>query len=258
MIHPIPSGTRDVLPDEMRELRAITERAARGLRAAPATARSRRRRSSTRRCSRAATSRGAAPAYRLFDEHGQRAGAALRHDGPDRAAWSRTRYADAEPPLRFCYFAHAYRGVRPQRGQPREFLQAGIELIGAPAPDGDAEALTLLCAALDAAGLRGLPHRPRRRGRSTRALLDALGGRRREARADPARARHARLRRARARGRLRSGSAPRRRELLAARAAAARRRRGAERGRDGPAADARGGPARRATSCWQPRGRRAA
>ena len=25
VIHPIPSGTRDVLPDEMRELRAITE-----------------------------------------------------------------------------------------------------------------------------------------------------------------------------------------------------------------------------------------
>ena len=24
MIHPIPSGTRDVLPDEMRELRAIS------------------------------------------------------------------------------------------------------------------------------------------------------------------------------------------------------------------------------------------
>ena len=26
MTHPIPSGTRDVLPDEMRELRAISER----------------------------------------------------------------------------------------------------------------------------------------------------------------------------------------------------------------------------------------
>ena len=26
MIHPIPAGTRDVLPDEMRELRAIGER----------------------------------------------------------------------------------------------------------------------------------------------------------------------------------------------------------------------------------------
>jgi ATP phosphoribosyltransferase regulatory subunit HisZ len=65
-----------------------------------------------------------------------------------------TRYATAEPPLRFCYFAHAYRGVRPHRGQMREFLQAGIELIGAPAPQGTAEALTVLYHALDAVGLR--------------------------------------------------------------------------------------------------------
>jgi ATP phosphoribosyltransferase regulatory subunit len=43
--------------------------------------------------------------------------------------------------------------VRPQRGQSREFLQAGIELIGARGPQGTAEALTVLCAALDAAGL---------------------------------------------------------------------------------------------------------
>jgi ATP phosphoribosyltransferase regulatory subunit HisZ len=48
MIHPIPSGTRDVLPDEMRELRAITE-ALRDVFGAPATARSTRPRSSTRR-----------------------------------------------------------------------------------------------------------------------------------------------------------------------------------------------------------------
>jgi ATP phosphoribosyltransferase regulatory subunit len=65
-----------------------------------------------------------------------------------------TRYPDAEPPLRFCYFAHAYRGVRPQRGQSREFLQAGIELIGAESPEGTAEVLTILCNALDAAGLQ--------------------------------------------------------------------------------------------------------
>jgi ATP phosphoribosyltransferase regulatory subunit len=64
-----------------------------------------------------------------------------------------TRYAHAEPPFRFSYFAHAYRGVRPQRGQPRELLQAGLELIGAPAPEGTAEALRVMCAALDAAGL---------------------------------------------------------------------------------------------------------
>ena len=64
-----------------------------------------------------------------------------------------TRYAAAEPPLRFCYFAHAYRSVRPQRGQAREILQAGLELVGAPGPDGTAEALSVLCAGLDAAGL---------------------------------------------------------------------------------------------------------
>jgi ATP phosphoribosyltransferase regulatory subunit len=44
--------------------------------------------------------------------------------------------------------------VRPQRGQSREFLQAGNELIGAAAPEGTAEVLTVLCAALDAAGLQ--------------------------------------------------------------------------------------------------------
>jgi ATP phosphoribosyltransferase regulatory subunit len=65
-----------------------------------------------------------------------------------------TRYAASEPPFRFCYFAHAYRGVRPQRGQSRELLQAGAELIGAAAPAGTAEVLRVLCAALDAAGLQ--------------------------------------------------------------------------------------------------------
>jgi ATP phosphoribosyltransferase regulatory subunit len=65
-----------------------------------------------------------------------------------------TRYGSTEPPMRFCYFAHCYRGVRPQRGQPRELLQAGIELVGSGAPEGTAEALTVLCHALDAVGLK--------------------------------------------------------------------------------------------------------
>ena len=55
VIHPIPPGTRDVLPDEMRELRAITRRPAAALREAPATARCGRRRWSTRRCCAPAT-----------------------------------------------------------------------------------------------------------------------------------------------------------------------------------------------------------
>ncbi len=93
------------------------------------------------------------PAYRVFDEQGNVL--VLRSDMTvPIARVAATRYAHLDPPLRFCYQAHAYRGVRPQRGQSREFLQAGIELIGSPAPEGTAEVLTVLCAALDAAGLR--------------------------------------------------------------------------------------------------------
>jgi ATP phosphoribosyltransferase regulatory subunit len=149
-IHPIPSGTRDVLPDEMRELRAITEtvrgvfeRDGYGEVWTPALEYE------------AVLGRGggAPPAYRVFDDHGEVL--ALRTDMTvPIARVVATRYAAAEPPLRLSYFAHAYRAVRPHRGQMREFLQAGIELIGAPAPHGTAEALTVLCHALEAAGLR--------------------------------------------------------------------------------------------------------
>jgi ATP phosphoribosyltransferase regulatory subunit len=146
----IPSGTRDVLPDEMRELRAMTdriravfERAGYGEVYTPALEYE----STFQRGPDAVQ-----PAYRLFDEQGNVL--VLRSDMTiPIARLVATRYAYAEPPLRFSYFAHAYRGVRPQRGQSREFLQAGVELVGAPAPEGTAEALSVLCAALDAAGL---------------------------------------------------------------------------------------------------------
>ena len=64
-----------------------------------------------------------------------------------------SRYADVEGPVRLCYLAPAYRAVRPQRGQMREFTQAGVELIGVPAPEGTAEVVAVLDAALDAVGL---------------------------------------------------------------------------------------------------------
>jgi ATP phosphoribosyltransferase regulatory subunit len=93
------------------------------------------------------------PAYRMFDEHGRVL--ILRTDMTvPIARLVATRYVTAEPPLRFSYFAHAYRTVRPQRGQSREFLQAGVELIGSPGPQGTAEALIVLCDALQAAGLQ--------------------------------------------------------------------------------------------------------
>lgn len=152
-IHPIPSGTRDVLPDEMRELRAITAtalevftRAGYGEVQTPAL--------EYEETLARGDVRGAPPAYRLFDEQGRVL--VLRSDMTvPIARLVATRFATAEPPLRLCYLAHAYRGVRPQRGQPREFLQAGIELVGATAPEGTAEALTVLCDVLDAVGLEG-------------------------------------------------------------------------------------------------------
>jgi ATP phosphoribosyltransferase regulatory subunit len=96
---------------------------------------------------------GRLPAYRVVDDHG--AVLALRSDMTvPIARVAATRYATADTPLRFSYLASVHRTVRPHRGQMREFLQAGIELIGSPAPQGTAEALTVLCRGLDAVGLR--------------------------------------------------------------------------------------------------------
>ena len=153
MTYPIPSGTRDVLPDEMRELRAIEsavratfERLDYGEISTPAL-------EYEDTLARADVG-DAKPTYRLFDEQG--AVLVLRSDMTvPIARVVGTRYPTAPLPLRFYYFAHAYRGVRPQRGQPREFLQAGVELVGSPSPEGTIEALNVLCAALDAVGLEG-------------------------------------------------------------------------------------------------------
>jgi ATP phosphoribosyltransferase regulatory subunit len=151
MIHPIPPGTRDILPDEMRELRrlhlaliGVFESRGYGEVATPAI--------EYDEVLARGDGRTAASAYRFFDERG--ALLALRSDMTvPIARLVASRYAGAEPPLRFCYLANAFRAVRPQRGQMREFAQAGVELIGAPAPTGTVEVVEVLEAALDAAGL---------------------------------------------------------------------------------------------------------
>jgi ATP phosphoribosyltransferase regulatory subunit len=150
MIHPIPPGTRDVLPDEMRELRRLNrallgvfEERGYGEVATPAIEYDE---------VLARGGRGTESAYRFFDESGELL--ALRSDMTvPIARLVANRYTKAELPLRLCYLASAYRAVRPQRGQMREFVQAGVELIGAAAPDGTAEVIEVLEAALDAAGL---------------------------------------------------------------------------------------------------------
>ncbi|HVD40975.1 MAG TPA: ATP phosphoribosyltransferase regulatory subunit [Solirubrobacterales bacterium] len=152
MIHPIPPGTRDVLPDEMRELRRLKHALLEvflgrgyGEVATPAIEYDE---TMARGDGRAARS-----SYRFFDESGELL--ALRSDMTvPIARLVAGRYADGEPPHRLCYLASAYRAVRPQSGQLREFEQAGVELIGAPASEGTVEVIEVLEAALDAAGLR--------------------------------------------------------------------------------------------------------
>jgi ATP phosphoribosyltransferase regulatory subunit len=152
MIHPIPPGTRDVLPDEMRELRRL-ERAlvetfeARGYGevATPAI-------EYDEVLSRG-DGRAAGSAYRFFDEGGELL--ALRSEMTvPIARLVASRFASAgEPPYRLCYLGSAYRAVRPQRGQMREMVHAGVELIGASPEEGTVEVIEVLEAALDAAGL---------------------------------------------------------------------------------------------------------
>jgi ATP phosphoribosyltransferase regulatory subunit len=152
MTHPIPQGTRDVLPDEMRELRALSDRmrarfeqAGYGEVWTPAL--------EYEDVLRTGDERAAGAGYRLFDETGQVL--ALRSDMTiPIARLIATRYRDAEPPFRFCYFAHAYRAMDRGAGQPREFLQGGLELVGVPGAAGDAEVLALCISALDEAGLK--------------------------------------------------------------------------------------------------------
>jgi ATP phosphoribosyltransferase regulatory subunit len=96
--------------------------------------------------------RAAGSGYRFFDESGDLLALRAEMTVPI-ARLAATRYGDAEGPVRLCYMADAFRAVRPQRGQMREFTQAGVELIGVPAPQGTSEVIEVLEAALDAAGL---------------------------------------------------------------------------------------------------------
>jgi ATP phosphoribosyltransferase regulatory subunit len=151
MIHPIPPGTRDILPDEMRELRALQatlievfERFGYGQVATPTL--------EYDEVLARGEGRSGIGAYRFFDERGELL--ALRSDMTiPIARLVATRFADAQPPHRFSYVGNAYRIVRPQRGQVRQFMHAGVELLGSPAPEGTAEVLEVLSASLDAVGL---------------------------------------------------------------------------------------------------------
>src|SRR3954447_24473635 len=151
MIHPLPPGTRDVLPEEMRELRALTERlrgvfegAGYGEVWTPAL--------EYEEVLRRGDDRAAGANFRMFDEQGNVL--ALRSDSTiPIARLVANRYPGGPVPMRLCYFAHTYRAVESGRGHAVEFLQGGIELIGEPAPAGDAEVIATVLEALDTAGV---------------------------------------------------------------------------------------------------------
>jgi ATP phosphoribosyltransferase regulatory subunit HisZ len=106
--------------------------------------------------------------YRLLDDHG--GSLRLKSDlTVPIARLAATRYATDDPPLRFSSLAHVYRGVKPHRGEMREMLQAGCELIGSGAPGGTVEVLTVLTRALEATGLKAF-----RIGLGDAALYPAL------------------------------------------------------------------------------------
>jgi len=165
VIHPIPAGTRDVLPDEMRELRAIDER----LRSSFADAgygevwtpmveyeQVFAAGAASGRPGAAGGPGGASPptssAFRMFDDQGKVL--ALRSDMTvPIARVVATRFDASERELRLCYSAHSYRAVGHRTGQQREFLQSGIELIGVPGPAGETEVVALALDALANAGL---------------------------------------------------------------------------------------------------------
>jgi ATP phosphoribosyltransferase regulatory subunit len=91
-----------------------------------------------------------------FVEPGSGEVVALRPDiTPQIARIVATRLRDVDGPIRLCYEGAVNRLPAPG-GSPlaqREILQAGIELIDAGSPDGDAEALAVAAAALIGSGI---------------------------------------------------------------------------------------------------------
>jgi histidyl-tRNA synthetase len=58
-------------------------------------------------------------------------------------------------PVKFWYFGSFFRAEQPQKGRYRQFWQVGAEVIGAAAPETDAEIILLLAELLEAMGVKG-------------------------------------------------------------------------------------------------------
>src|SRR3954451_19038331 len=109
MTFPIPPGTRDVLPDEMRELHAVMD----GLRASLEQAGYGEVRTPTVEYEdvlRQGDARAAGGGWRLFDEHGNLLGLLSDMTIPI-ARLGCTCFPDHDGPLRLAYSGQAFRSV---------------------------------------------------------------------------------------------------------------------------------------------------
>ena len=64
-----------------------------------------------------------------------------------------TRMRDEPKPLRLAYVTNVFRYDEPHVGRYREFYQAGVELVGLPHPEGDAEMIAMTVEGFRALGL---------------------------------------------------------------------------------------------------------
>src|SRR3954468_20575346 len=110
MIHPVPPGTRDVLPDEMRELRALQSRlhetwadAGYGEGWTPTL--------EYEEVLQRGDARAAGAGFAPFHGHGNVPARRSVTQIPI-ARVGATRYEQVGPPIRLCYFARAYRLVK--------------------------------------------------------------------------------------------------------------------------------------------------
>lgn len=150
MAEAIPPGTRDVLPEEMREIRAIENALLTSFEEAGYEEVRTPTIEYAEIVERAAAGEG--EAYRFLDDRGDLL--ALRNDMTvPIARLVSSRLAESPGPWRLCYFANSFRPAAPRRAELREFGQAGIELFGLGGLEGMADVLSTLDRSLDSVGL---------------------------------------------------------------------------------------------------------
>ena len=146
-----PRGTRDYLPEDSEERRAVTEKIRQvfesfgyGEVITPAF-------EHLELLVAKAGEEVVEQIYTFTDKAGRKLG--LRFELTTPIARIVAERADLPKPMRFYYIQPVWRYEEPQRGRLREFWQAGVELIGVSDVQGDAEVVAVLISALRKTGL---------------------------------------------------------------------------------------------------------